>query len=196
MDPAAAEAHPNLDNSAEAKRRRLLIQTTRRSQVAALILQRVPLHQIAVTLQVTKRTVLKDKKRLLEDWSREAGTRIDLQIGRELAAMDRDELALRRAMEKEPEEAKRLRFFDRIAAISKARRELLGLDAAVKVGVRFEGQMDATLEIRDREYYKAMLSDPAMRAAMLSKFRAGSGMPEAPHALPEGPNTNGNGKAH
>jgi hypothetical protein len=163
----------------------------RRAKVAALILQRVPIREIAFRLNCHKRTIEKDKAKLLAAWSAEAGARIDLQVGRELAALDQDEFALRVAMRDDKDPRERLKYFDRIAELGKERRKLLGLDAMSKVGIRFEGNLTATTEIRDREFYQAMLADPDARAAMLERWRSATGMPSGLAAAPPPPGTNG-----
>ena len=186
--------HP-VPSTADEKREAAVRVSNRRAKVAELVLQRVPLRQIATRLEVSKRTVQKDIAKLREAWSREAGTRIDLHVGTELASLNQDEFALRVAMANEPDARKRLAFFDRIAAIGKERRALLGLDAAAKVGITFEGSAEAVLEVRDREFYQTMLADPEMRAALLAKWRKAAELPPVDGlALPYG-NGNGNGTA-
>lgn len=186
--------HP-IPATADEKREANVRVSKRRAQVADLVLQRVPLRKIAERLEVSKRTVLKDVAKLKAAWSRDAGTRIDLHVGTELASLNQDEFALRLAMAAETEPRKRLAFFDRIMGIGVERRKLLGLDAAAKVGISFEGSAEAVLEVRDREFYQAMLADPETRAILLAKWRKGAGMPEAgAQAQPALPN--GNGRAH
>lgn len=186
--------------TAEEKREASIRIGKRRMDIAGLVLQRVPIREIARRMEVSTRTAARDLQKLREQWSREAGTRIDLLIGEEFASINQDELVLRIMMQNETDGGKKLAIFDRIAKLGEARRKLLGLDAATKLGVSFEGQLGATLEIRDAEFYKTMLKDPEARAVMLSRYRHDSGMDRPPQGVnPYKQNgaalSNGNGHA-
>lgn len=126
----------------------------RRAKVAELAITYATKQEIADVLCVSVSTITKDLKWAKEHWRAECAVQYTELVGRELAALKRDEGDLRRKIPTLQDPVRQAKIYDRILAIQKRRAKIVGMDAADRNAIdvlRLQQVLRGVIEVIQRE---------------------------------------------
>jgi hypothetical protein len=126
LDPST---NGNRKSDAAKQRRRKSNVAERRQLVAALLVQRVPLREIASSVGAAVGTVHSDVAAIRDEWRESALRDIGDYVIDELATLENDEYRLRMRYQSAVGDDVKMRIYDRITRTMERRAQLLGLDA-------------------------------------------------------------------